>query len=172
MACSAVTTPGASNATSYCSVAEADAYFESSPFSETWDAATDDEKCRALVTATRLLDEQFDWFGSVVTSLQKLLWPRNGMRGRNGFYVEDTVIPQDLKEMTAQLASDLLDGNRTADNTAQTDGILSFKAGPIEATFKNPTGKVLPDAVIYGLAHYGTPRDAVGGDGMIRLERA
>jgi len=121
-------------------------------------------------SAERSLRRRGYWTSSSTGSEASSLASRNCC-GR-AFYVEDTVIPQDLKEMTAQLASDLLDGNRTADNTAQTDGILSFKAGPIEATFKNPTGKVLPDAVIYGLAHYGTPRDAVGGDGMIRLERA
>jgi len=44
------------NANSYATLAEADAYFETSPSSTQWDNKQDDKKNRALIAATRWIE--------------------------------------------------------------------------------------------------------------------
>ena len=174
MACSAVPTVGASNANTYCTIAEANAFFDLSPYPGIWTAVgtTDDQRCRALVTATRLLDEQWDWFGYATTLTQRLLWPRAGMIDRKMNSVPIDVLPEDLKIATALLAKTLLDSDVTADNAVNTQGISRVKAGPVEVEFKETIGaKILPDEVIFMLDHFGRARRPQGRDGMIPLER-
>ena len=44
------------NANSYVTLAEANSYFETVPDSSTWTNKTDDQKNRALISATREID--------------------------------------------------------------------------------------------------------------------
>ena len=44
------------SANSYVTLAEANTYFETVPDSSTWDNKTDDQKNRALISATRWID--------------------------------------------------------------------------------------------------------------------
>ncbi len=53
-----IITPGASNANSYCSRADGDAYHEAHLYASAWTGATADQKDAALFWATRLLDEK------------------------------------------------------------------------------------------------------------------
>ncbi len=50
------TLQGAS-ANSYVTLAEANAYFETTPDDSTWTDKTDDQKNRALISANRFIDE-------------------------------------------------------------------------------------------------------------------
>ena len=67
-----VATPGASNANSYTTVAEATAYFESRLYRSTWENADPADQTVALIWATRVLDEQIDWLGTKVSTTQAL----------------------------------------------------------------------------------------------------
>lgn len=149
MAVVIVATPGASNANSYCTKAEADTYHEGHPYSSTWDAATDDQKNRALVTATRLLDERYQWVSWPTDEAQALQWPRTGVM--DFLYlseIDSDAIPAKLKEATAELARQLLASDRTADSQVETQGITSMSAGSVSFSFKDSvTAKVMPDAV-------------------------
>jgi hypothetical protein len=58
-----VTTPGAPDANSYASVAEADAYNAARPFGTAWAALTQAQKEGALQYALLLLDASFQWTG-------------------------------------------------------------------------------------------------------------
>ena len=162
-------TPGAANANSYLTVAEADAYHESHLYSEVWDDADADQKIKALIMATRLLDAFYSWSGSSLTQRQSsrlpayayytwtgdaadgtqgLCWPRTGMVNRNGYDIPETEIPQALKEATAEFAKQLIVSDRTADNDIDVQGITSVKAGSVSLTFKDMIeSKVIPDAV-------------------------
>ncbi|MDP3717099.1 MAG: hypothetical protein Q8T13_04935 [Acidobacteriota bacterium] len=148
MALVLVATPGAANANSYCTLAEANTYHESHPYASAWTgAATDDARNRALATATRLLDEHIEWDGAAADSVQALCWPRLGMLDRNENTIGSTTIPQALKNATAELARQLIAGDRTADSDIETQGISSLTAGPISLAFRpGVTAKVLPDA--------------------------
>jgi hypothetical protein len=58
-----VVTPGAPDANSYATVAEADAYNAARPYGTAWAALTPEAKEGALVYATLLLDGSFQWTG-------------------------------------------------------------------------------------------------------------
>ena len=75
-----VATAGASNANSYVTLANADQYHDDRPaVGTTWADASENNKIRALLWATMLLDDHYDWEGAVETETQKLNWPRNGL---------------------------------------------------------------------------------------------
>jgi hypothetical protein len=165
---SLVATPGASNANSYATVAEADAYHATRLHSETWLDATASEKTAALIMATRLLDAFYSnpainhaigtvappkntiwaWTGTASTSTQVLCWPRIGMLNRNGFAIDSAIIPQELKDAVSEFGWQLLGTDRTLDNEIDSKGITQVTAGPITLKFKEDQySKVMPDAV-------------------------
>ena len=156
-----VATAGASDANAYCTLAVADQYHEDRPAADTaWSTATVDEKIKAILWATKLLDALYDWTGWVADEDQALLWPRTGMWYRSGYYIDSDVIPLDLQHATAELARQLLAGDRAGDNDVETQGITSLRAGPVALTFKdNVAAKVVPDAVYHMIPkQWGTPR--------------
>src|SRR5512136_1491423 len=67
---------GRTDANSYASVAEGDAYFEGHLYASAWTAATSGTKAAALVMATRLVDSQFQFHGYRTNETQALQWPR------------------------------------------------------------------------------------------------
>lgn len=141
-------TPGASDANSYATIVEADAYFDGHLYGADWVAATSETKTKALIMATRLLDAWFQWTGSAATATQALGWPRNGMASRNGYPIDPSVIPQDLKNAEAEFAQGLILANVTQSNTTADQGITEVKAGPVMVKFKEDIErKVVPDSV-------------------------
>jgi hypothetical protein len=111
-----VTTPGAANADSYATVAEADAYFLTRGITA-WTGA-DAVKEPALRRATTYLDNQYrgKWIGIATGETQALAWPRiDGYRdiyraytypltGPEGFAIADDVIPTQVKNATIEAA--------------------------------------------------------------------
>lgn len=155
-----VTTPASPFANSYCSVAEADQYHEDHTHGESWSLKSTNEKARGLITATRLIDEGFEFSGQASTSEQVLAWPRVGMFYITGDQIDSNVIPDGLKRATAEFARQLLTAasDRTADSEIETAGITSLKAGPVELTFSGAIAKVVPDAVVQVLTLWGWRR--------------
>lgn len=165
-----VTTPGAATANAYCSVPEADAYHDDLPVASVrlaWTSASSDDKSRAVLEATRLIDRAFEFQGSRTTVLQALAWPRyvstpmpNDLgfyvSGVTEFYVDWQTIPDRVKQATAEYARQLLTADRTADYAVEAKGIKSIKADVIEIEFKDyVTGKPVPDAVALLLSTLG-----------------
>jgi hypothetical protein len=159
-------TPGASNANSYLTLNEAQAYFDTRLFSDAWDNS--DDQTKALIMATRTIDMLFQpytylittkdgtqllrtrpsWTGAASTTTQALSWPRTGMFDRNGNPIPVDVIPQQLKDAVAELAGQLSKGDRTLDSDVAVQGITSIKAGSVALTFKDSVeAQVIPDAV-------------------------
>lgn len=163
--------PGDANANSYALLSEADTYHLAHPYSTTWDNATVDRKNRALVMATRLIDEQVEWNGFVHTSTQALLWPRSGMYFQNEWYIPVDVIPQKLKDAVSEFARQLLDADRTADDQLSTQHITGIQAGDVDLTFSGyGRAKVIPDSVYYMLRPWGEIRNRT--ESMARLVRS
>lgn len=145
-------TPGGANANSYLTVAEANAYMESRLFTTGWpatDAGADlDTKERALKWATRTIDANVCFVGAASTSTQALKWPRTGMLDKNGFAIPSDVVPQDLKNATAELALRLIRSDLTLGSEVGVQGITKIKAGPVELQFKDEiTLEAVPDGV-------------------------
>lgn len=184
MAVTVVATPKASNANSYATLAESNTYHEAHPYSTTWDDAGTDERNRALVTATRMLDLWFDWHGESTTLTQALLWPRRGVLKPGvssvevpdivtnnwhepfGVLLDQDVVPVLIRDATCELARHLLASDRTADSDIQTQGIEALSAGPVSLRFKaSVEAKPIPDAVMVMCSKLGIPRSRTGSGG-------
>jgi hypothetical protein len=168
-------TVGGTSANSYSTLNEADTYHASHTNSSIWDAATTDQKNRALVMATRLLDQHVEWKGYASSDTQALQWPRiyvpiekklllypPGHPEFNywGIYLPSDVIPQHLKDATAEFARQLLATDRTVDDDVSARGITRIAAGAVDISFKGTIRpNVVPDAVMAMLWRWGSLKD-------------
>lgn len=100
-----VTTAGAASANAYVTEAEADGYAqELLPEPLAWATAAQDLRRRAIVAATRRLDQE-TFRGDRVNETQALAWPRLGAPTAAGTTTESTTaIPERVKRGTALLA--------------------------------------------------------------------
>lgn len=168
MALILIATPGAIDANSYETVAEAQDYFDTRLSITEWDDADSQEAL--LIMGTRILDAmnrplrvlvpaqqgmaayyriRRQWTGQPTSSVQALAWPRTGMYDANGFPLDPTIIPIQLKEALSELAGQLAKEDRTLDNDVIVQGVTSVKAGSVAVTFKNSIfPQVIPDAVL------------------------
>jgi len=129
------TTPGGSTADSYGSVSEADLYFSIGYKKTAWNLLSTPDKEALLKESTRLLDQFFEWEGSIKSdSVQSLRWPRSYVYDIDGRLVSDSIIPNQVKWATFELAYyvDESDGFDIEENV-----IDSIKVGPITAKFSN-----------------------------------
>lgn len=162
-----IATPGAADANSYLTLAEAQAYFETRTPVAGWENAEDQSVL--LMMATRVLNAmarplvtyvpakngmpayyitRSTWTGSPSTTTQKLAWPRTGMYDANGNAIAVDAIPSDLKDATAELAGALGTSDSTIDNDVIVQGITSVRAGSVALTFKDMIEQhVIPDFV-------------------------
>lgn len=167
-----IATAGAADANVYATLAAADAYHEAHAHGATWREATVEAKQRALLTATRLLDQHVVWGGAATAATQRLAWPRTGLLDMHGQTLSSTTIPDRIAEATAELARQLLAADRTADSEIQAKGLTSLTVGAIAMTFKEAqVAQVLPDAVWYLVSLWGTVRSR-SQEGPLRLARA
>lgn len=171
MACTIVATAGSASATSYATIAQGDTYHETHLYADDWVDAGDDEKCKALQMATRMLDQQYEWIGSVSSSDQALLWPRSGVVGPNGYLEANDEIPIRIVQATAELARQLIAGDRTVDSDIETQGIKSVNAGDVAVEFSGAgVAKPIPDSVNAMVSCYGVKTGGSGG--TVTLRRA
>ena len=146
MAVSLTATAKSSTANTYLSLSDANSYIDGIPNDDTWDAATDDQKNRALKSATDRL-EQVDWVSTVTDTDQRLAWPRLGVTDRDGRDFSDDAIPRPIEEATAELARRIIDGSYTSDDTGL-EGFASVGVGPISVTPRSSRkAATLPEAV-------------------------
>lgn len=131
-----VATPGAADANTYATLAEADSYHAGHVHASAW-AVPSGERAQALVMAARLLDAMPGaWTGVASSATQALGWPRQGMVNRNAFPIASGEIPVELKNAQAEFARQLLVQDTTESNVVVAQGITSLKAGPVALTFK------------------------------------
>ena len=134
MAATIVATLKSATANSYVTLAEANTYFETVPDSTTWTNKTDDQKNRALISATRWLDG-LNFYGDRCDESQALKWPRNN------YHVDDvelacTSIPTNIKYAQYELAralaneTDAITGNKGTDGTYE-----EVKLGDMEVKY-------------------------------------
>lgn len=146
---------GLDTANSYATAAEGDSFHEAHLHATSWTNATQQEKEAALVWATRLLDEQVQWYGYKSNFEQALMWPRQGVYEKDGLNLHDiNEIPTWLKHATAELARYLLAEDRTAEYDGK--GIKFMGAGPLQVSFdKGDVKSILPRSVISIIGAYG-----------------
>jgi len=137
-----ITTPGASNADSYGTIAELDACIASNPYASGWNAVSGADKEAFARMATRLLDAMPGaWTGSPTNpAVQALGWPRIGMRNRNDYPIATNVIPGNLKCAQAEYARLLAENELTAGGSASSlasSGISSVSAAGVSVSVKS-----------------------------------
>ena len=107
MAVTVIATPvGDATCNSYITVAEGTAYADLELGTLGWTTATADERGKAVIAATRYLD-QLVWVGSRVAATQALAWPRSSAVCGEKSY-STTVIPPEVKYGTFLMAEALL----------------------------------------------------------------
>ena len=130
MAITITATVGSASANSYVTLGEANAIVEGLILDDdvsAWDGSNDDNKNRALYTATVRIDRE-RFIGARVTNTQALQWPRQGVRKPDtyintysvGFpfristdYFAETEIPEQVQKAQVILAV-YLNNNRDA----------------------------------------------------------
>jgi len=119
---------GKPDANSYAAVADGDAYHDGHLYASAWTAATNANKEKSLVMATRLIDGLFQFNGFKRLASQALQWPRRECRDPDiengvvpglllvrGPYLDETKVPAVVVNATCELARALLVEDRTDD---------------------------------------------------------
>lgn len=157
-----ITTKGASDANSYVSLAEANAYFETRLNSSDWTSASDPNKEKALASACRIIDMQAFKGSKVYTTsvgdpnYQKLQWPRYAddsdtyMLGiphlmstkDSNEWVDSTnvpIIPEKLKLAQCEQALFMLRHMEGSDKrqSLRAQGVSSFNVGGVSESYEN-----------------------------------
>lgn len=161
-------TVGGQFANSYCTRAEAIAYWDTIPATYpttiAWNALTTGDMDRALIVAARVLDQYYEWDGWPTFAYQNRDWPRGALMARNGrdFLAIDAV-PIELKYAQAEFAGQLAVTDRRADSDIERQKITSLRAGPVSLTFGVGVKSLpLPDAVKALIPEWwGIPKSAV-----------
>ena len=109
------------NANSFVTLAEANAYFETVPSSSTWDDKTDDQKNRAIISATRWIDV-LNFYGDRCSNNQALSWPRNNYHV-DRVELTCSAIPSDIKYATYELARALANDTDAVTGNTGTEGL-------------------------------------------------
>lgn len=134
---------GSATANSYVTAAECDTYHEGSVYSDTWADASVLDKNKAVVSATRILDERVTWIGTIKTETQALYFPRYGLIYRNGYEVPNDIVPQFVKNATMELARLLLETDIT-----QPNNVTELKLGSMSVSIGKEDVQSLPDSVV------------------------
>lgn len=143
-----IATAGASDANSFVTVADCTTYLDGRLNTSAWTAASADDKARAVISATRLLNG-LRYLGSTVSETQALQWPRAYVPNPDApfdadptrpfdevvYYVE-TEIPQRIVDATCELALEFLNAGTTDFAALDGDANLTSKTiGPISKTW-------------------------------------
>jgi hypothetical protein len=163
MAVVIVATPGAADANSYLTLAEAQAIidgFVQDADVQRWGSGNTDSRNRALFTATQRLDRE-RFLGARATDTQALQWPRTGVRKPDtyintyavGFpfrittdYFTDTEIPTQIQYAQAVLAV-FLHNNTSALGLSGLEDYKNVKIGSLDVTPNVGYGAVGADKV-------------------------
>lgn len=106
MTVTVVATVGAADANSYLTVAAADTIANTMISTLKWNTVPPLDKSRALITATRYID-QLEWIGERTSTTQKLAWPRTEAACGEKSYASN-IIPPEIEYATFDLADALL----------------------------------------------------------------
>lgn len=156
---------GLANSNSFASVAEADGYHDGHLYPATWTGASNDTKEAALVMATRILDRKTRWEGERVKSTQALAWPRSDGEC-NGFDIPSNIVPQPVKDATAELARLLIGEDLTAEVAQNELESIGLGKGALDIKFNGKPKKQIPSIVDDLLGCYG---DLATGGGFAQV---
>jgi hypothetical protein len=137
----AETGSGLSTATSYCTIAFANAYLTNYGTPAAWTAATNATKETALMAATRALDLRYGgrWVGYRYSTTQALDWPRDYAYDAAGELIASDVVPLRVQQATAVLAALHVQGITINPTTRTTGDIKSESLSSASGSSKSVT---------------------------------
>ena len=122
------------NANSYASLSDSNDYFDTSPDSSTLSNKSDDEKKRALISATRWI-ETLVYYGDRCDEGQALKFPRTNYQV-DGVELTCSLIPNNIKYAQYELARALANDTDAITGTTGKDGNFSeVKLGDIQVKY-------------------------------------
>ena len=139
-----ISTPGAVDANSYLSLAEANEYLLPHTDASFWDALDDEQKKAAIVTATRTLDLLI-YNGRKATQAQSLAWPRTGIIDRDGYAVYG--VPKLLKDAVCEQLMYTLTEDENLASDFELENLDSVEVGPLKYKMKAGLKVGLPSEV-------------------------
>lgn len=129
-------TLGGASANSYVTLADADAYFETTPDATNWDDKTDDQKNRALISATRWIDA-LSFYGKRCSETQALKWPRKDYKV-DGIELACTLIPIGIEVATYELARAFANDTDAITGSTGTTGLYDeVELGELKVKYKD-----------------------------------
>lgn len=166
-----IATPGAVDANSFVTRAEASLLLKFELQSAAWTEAEPETQDATLITATRKIVESVDWYGVPVTTTQALPWPMAGQGDRYGRVIASTVIPDDIKRATALWALALVQHQAYVQETSGLAAMQQIHVEDITITMRTPQ-PIAPEGHVPAfvrplLALYGD----VAGGATVRLVR-
>lgn len=186
MAVTITATAGSASANSYITLSDAnfivDGFVEDADVTA-WDSATDDQKNRALYTATQRIDRE-RFIGARTDDTQALQWPRTGVRKPDtyvntyatGFpfrisedYFADDEIPEQVRKAQVVLAV-YLNNNKDGIGLSGLEDFKSVQIGSLSIT-PDKTGAVGADRVPPLFERYLTGL-RISGPGNIAIKRS
>jgi hypothetical protein len=154
---------GSVEANSYVSWQDGDGYHAGHLYATVWTEALTAVKEQALVMATRLIDDLFQFNGTRATKGQALQWPRVNCPDRDtGGLVSANIVPKAIIEATCELARELMLANRTA--APPGEGQKYYNNAGVQTGYdKADTRPIIPKLVQAMLAKYGSLTKAKSG---------
>lgn len=147
---------GLTNSNSYATAAEGNTYHDSHLYASKWTSVSTGDKEKALVMATRVLDDNVDWRGNKSNENQALRWPRDSAYDQDNYLILNNTLPTNLKDATIEMARLLLTEDRTLEPDSK--GIKSVKAGEVNVEFDKSDrdqGGVIPHTVSQMIKSFG-----------------
>lgn len=172
---------GLADANTYASVATGDAYHEGHLYASAWDTAAPALKEKALVMATRLIDEFFQFNGVKRRGSQSLQWPRRDcpdpdndsaaalLPAGRGAFLDEASVPVVVVNAACELARELLKADRTTDPDGEGLRNMSIEGAMSIEFDKDDRRKALTLRVQVMLGKYGAFQSSRSG--MARLVR-
>jgi hypothetical protein len=158
MAVILIATPSGITSNTYCLLSEANSYFEAViDHSNVWEPATEENKNKSLVWATRLIDESYQWNGVKAIEAQSLRWPRSSVYDPDGILLDYATIPNFLRNATAEMAKQIMVSDRLLPRKQQVQQkeVGSLKMIYFELKELDFNSTIIPRAVHHMLQAYG-----------------
>lgn len=152
------------NANSYVSLADANAYLAAVPLANlaTWEALSDEVKECLLIFATRILDQKTSWNGMKTVAASSLRWPRVGVYDCDSNVIASDAIPPGVTAAVCDLALWFSVDGRNPLTVSDSQGIQQLSVDVISITYKADHDATATQALPRGL------NDTLCGLGTIR----
>ncbi len=178
---------GLSDANAFITVEFSDGYNVTQVDGQGWADEEFADKQIAIMTATQLINNSYDFHGRRLTRNQALEFPRWGLRDRDGYILPTAPLPREIKCATAELARVLrgriLSGVSSTGASAQTaaGAVESIQVGPISLKLASTTSSssgtttaasqaesLIPRSVTAWLHDIALPRFGYGSGRLVR----